>query len=69
MGGLFKSPEPKINVVEQKPAPTMDDDAVRAAGDSEARRQMARRSTADTINTNTVGGLAGQYRRTVGGGS
>lgn len=69
--GFMKAPEPKVNVVQPKPAPTMDDDAVRQAGDSEARRQMARRDTADTILTNPLGqragGLAGAYRQTVGG--
>ncbi|ETW10888.1 hypothetical protein ATO8_19864 [Roseivivax marinus] len=71
MGGLFS--KPKINVNEQKPAPTMDDDAVRKAGDAEARRQAARRDTADTILTTPLtkrsGGLAAAYRKTIGGGS
>ncbi|WP_417244345.1 hypothetical protein [Celeribacter sp.] len=69
--GFLKAPEPKIKVVEPTPAPTVDADVVRQAGDNEARRQMARRDTADTILTNPLGqragGLAAAYRTTVGG--
>lgn len=67
----FLAPKPKLNVIDQKPAPTLDDDAVQKAGEYAARRAAARRDTADTIltkpQTAASGGLATAYRQTVGG--
>jgi len=68
----FLAPKPKINVVEQKAPPTVDDDAVREAGETEARLQAARRSSTDTVLTagttkRRSGGLAAAYREKIGG--
>jgi len=69
--GFLKPKIPAPVVVDQKPAPTMDDDAVRRAGDEAAQRAAARRDSTDTILTGTVkrraGGLAQASRTTTGG--
>ncbi len=70
----FLAPKPKVNIVEQKAAPTMDDDAVRRAADETAQRAAARRDSSDTILTGTAtgrraGGLAQASRKTTGSNS
>lgn len=64
--GFLKPPKPKIAVPEQKAAPGIDDDAVRIAAETEARRAAMRRGAADTKLVGT-GGLAGALRQKIGG--
>lgn len=73
MGGIMRAP--KVTIPEPPPPPkpvaTMDDDAVRRAGDDEALRMAARRGSTDTMLTSPTarrtGGLAGIWRSLTGG--
>lgn len=57
---------PKVEKFEPEPVRTVDDDAVRAAGEAEADRRRKRRGGLATLLTGTGGG-AGDLKAKTGG--